>query len=90
MEQSRQIYSKFRKSENFFLKSFPKFIRSSLNSTCNYLNTRGINYITRLRLGLSYLCDRKFKHGFLDSLNSICSCGCGKQPVIFYSTASVS
>ena len=28
-----------------------------------------------LRLGLSHLRDNKFKHGFLDSLNPICSCG---------------
>ena len=29
----------------------------------------------RFRLGLSHLLDHKFKHGSLDSLNAICSCG---------------
>ena len=31
--------------------------------------------LTRLRLGLSHLRERKFKHSFQDSLNPICSCG---------------
>ena len=31
--------------------------------------------LTRLRLGLSHLWKHKFKHSFLDSLNTICSCG---------------
>ena len=31
--------------------------------------------LTRFRLGLSHLRGRKFKHGFQDSLNPICSCG---------------
>ena len=70
MEQSRQIYLKFRK----FLKSILKFVRPSPNSTCNCFNTKGIKHLTRLRLGLSHFRDHKFKHGFLDSLNPICSC----------------
>ena len=31
--------------------------------------------LTRLRIGLSHLHDHNFKHGFLDSLNPVCSCG---------------
>ena len=65
MEQSQQIYSKFRKSE---------YLRPSPNGTYNYLNIKGIKHLPRLRLGLSHLCDHIFEHGFLDSLNPICSC----------------
>ena len=31
--------------------------------------------MTRLRQGLSYLRDHKFKHSFQDSFNPFCSCG---------------
>ena len=34
-----------------------------------------MKYLTRLRLGLSYLCEHKSKHGFLGLLNPICNCG---------------
>ena len=58
-----------------FKKSILQFIRPSASSTYNCFNTKGIKHLTRLRLGLSHLRDHKFKHGFLDSLNLICSCG---------------
>ena len=31
--------------------------------------------MTRLRVGMSYLREHKFKHNLQDSLNPICSCG---------------
>ena len=52
-----------------------QFTRPSPSSTYNCFNTKGINYLTRQRLGLSHLRDHKFKQDFLDSLNPICSCG---------------
>ena len=52
-----------------------KFIRPSPNSVYNCHNPRGICLITRLRLGLSHLREHKFKHGFQDTLNLLCSCG---------------
>ena len=63
------------KSLSTFKKSILQFIRPSPCITYNCFNNKGIKYITRLRLGLSHLHDHKFKHGFLDSLNPICSCG---------------
>ena len=51
-----------------------KFIRPSGNSVFRCHNPKGIKLLTRLRLGLSHLREHKFKHGFLDSLNPICSC----------------
>ena len=74
MEQFRQIYSNFRKSE-YYLRSILKFIRPSPNSTYNCFNTKSIKHFTRLRLGWNHLRYHKFKHGFLDILNPICSCG---------------
>ena len=52
-----------------------QFIRPSHSSIYNCFNNKGIKHITRLRVGLSHLRDHKFKHGLLDSLNPICSCG---------------
>ena len=52
-----------------------KFIRPSGNSVFRCHNPKEIKSLTRLRLGLSHLREHKFKHGFLDSLNPICSCG---------------
>ena len=40
----------------------------------NCHNLRRIKLLTRLRLGLSHLHKHKFKHGFQDTLNPICSC----------------
>ena len=60
---------------SIFKKFILKFIRPSPSSTHNCFNTKGIKYLTRLRLGLSHLREHKFKHGFLDSLNPICNCG---------------
>ena len=59
------------KSLSIFKKCILNFIRPSPSSTHNCFNTKGIKYLTRLRLGLSHLREHKFKHGFLDSLNPI-------------------
>ena len=62
-------------SFNIFRKNILKFIRPSANSFFNCYNPKGIKFITRLRLGLSHLCEHKFKHSFQDSLSPFCSCG---------------
>ena len=66
-----------RSSENLFIfkKKLLKFIRPSGNSVFRCHDPKRIKLLSRLRLGLSHLRERKFKHGFLDSLNPICSCG---------------
>ena len=58
-----------------FKKNLLKVIRPSGNSVFRCHNSKGIKLLTRLRLGLSRLLEHKFKHGFLDSLNPVCSCG---------------
>ena len=72
------------KSLIVFEKSILQFIRSSPSSTYNCFNTKGIKHLTRPRLGLSHLRDHKFKHGFLDSLNPICSCGLNIETTCHY------
>ena len=64
-----------RKSENcsVFKSNIRKFIRPSSNSVYNCHNLRGICFITKLWLGLSHLKEHKFKHGFQDTLNPLCS-----------------
>ena len=52
-----------------------KFIRPPPNSDFNCRNCKGIEYLTRLRLGLSHLYEHKFKQSFQDTLNPFCSCG---------------
>ena len=50
------------------------FIRPTLNRYFNWRNAKVFTFVTRLRTGLSYLCEHKFKHTFQNSLNSICMC----------------
>ena len=38
-------------------------------------NPHGIKLHTRLRVGLSHLCEHKFGHNFQDSLDPFCNCG---------------
>ena len=61
-------------SLSVFRKNLLKFIRSQ-NSVFNCHNCKGITYLTRLCLGLSHLCEHKFKHSFQDTLNPFCWCG---------------
>ena len=73
-EQSRRnaiqrISTRTSKILSIFNKRILQFIRPSPS-----FNNTGIKHFTRLRLGLSHLRDQKFKLGFFDSLNPICSC----------------
>ena len=65
-----------RKAESLsvFKADILKFIRSSSNFVYNCHNSKRLTFITRLRLGLSHLRERKFKHSFQDTTNIVCSC----------------
>ena len=53
-----------------------KYYERDCGSTVfNCHNPKGVKLLNKLRLGLSHLRERKFKHSFQDSLNPICSCG---------------
>ena len=62
-------------SLNVFKNSLLDFIRPSGNIAFNCHNPREVKLLTRLGLGLNHLREHKFKHGFQDSLNPICSRG---------------
>ena len=52
-----------------------KFIRPSPGKIFHCHNPKGIKLVTRLRLGLSYFREHKFKYSFQDTLNPLCCCG---------------
>ena len=49
------------------------FVLLQITFDCD--NPIALAYITRLRLDLNLLSDRKFKHGFQDTLNLFCNYG---------------
>ena len=73
MEQSGTHIRKS-KSISIFKTNILKFIRPKPNSVYYCHNPQGIRLLTRLRLGLSHLRKRKFKHSFQDCLNPLCFC----------------
>ena len=57
----------------------------------NCYNLKGIKVITRLRLGLSYLREHKFKYNFQEPFNPLFKCGHGIEPTThFFSTVHYS
>ena len=68
-----------------FKKNILQLMKPTANSVCNCHNSKGIKLITRLRLGLSYLREHKFKQNFKESLNPLCNCGYGIESTINYS-----
>ena len=74
MAQAETKCTQLRKFEYFQEKAF-KIYTSFWKQCFQMLSSKGIKLLTKLRLGLSPLREHKFKHDFLDSLNSICSCG---------------
>ena len=62
-------------SYSTFKKKTLNFIGPRSNNIFNVSHPKGLIFLTRLRVGLSDLGEHKFKHIFLDTLNSICICG---------------
>ena len=61
-----------------------KFIRPSENSVFLCNNPKGIQFLTRLRLGLSNLREHKFKYNFQDTINLICNCDENIETLCYY------
>ena len=61
-----------------------QFVRPFENSLFTCHNPIGITYLTTLKLGFSHLCYRKFKHGFLDGLDPLCSCNTVNENTVHY------
>ena len=68
------LYIKKSKSISIFKSNILKFIRPKPNNVYYCHNFKGIRLLTRLRLDLSHLRERKFKHSFQDCLNPLCFC----------------
>ena len=62
-------------SLNICKKSILKFLRPPSNRVYDCHNLKGIKLLIRLKVGLSHLCDSKFRRSFQDTLNLICNCG---------------
>ena len=71
MAEAETKCTQLRKFEYFQEQAYTSFWKKCFQMSLS----KGIELLTKLRLGLSPLWEHKFKHGFLDSLNSICSCG---------------
>ena len=72
-----KLDSNIRNSEtlNIFKSKILQFIRPTANSIFGFHNPTVVKLLTRLRLGLSHLRERKFKHSFQNTFNPLCSCG---------------
>ena len=70
-----KLGSNIRNSETLiiFKSKIVKFMRPTANSIFGCHNPVGVKLLTRLRRGLSHLCEHNFKHSFQDTLNSLCS-----------------
>ena len=65
-------------------KNILSFIRLKANSVFNCNSSKGLKFVTRLRLGLSHLREHKFKHSFQGSINPLCSCSLDVESTIHY------
>ena len=60
------------------------FIRPVQNSIHNIFDPKGLNFLTRLHLGLSHLNAHRFRHNFQDCLNPLCSCSLEAEDTSHY------
>ena len=58
----------------YFCNAFKKFLRPVEGKISNVHDPFRMKNLTRLRLGFSHLREHKFRHGFKDTLNPLCSC----------------
>ena len=69
---------------NIFKSRLLRFVRSLENSVLTCHNPIGIKYLKRIRLGFSHLRYHKYKHGFLDAIDPLCSCSTGVENTVHY------
>ena len=71
-------------SLNIFKSRLLRSVRPLENSVFTFHNPIGIKYLTRIKLGFSHLRYYKFKHGFLDAVDLLCSCSTGIENTVHY------
>ena len=54
------------------------------NTVYNIHNPLGVEYLTRLRIGLSHLREHEFRYNFQDSIDPMCSCSSGTETAIHF------
>ena len=62
-------------SVNKFKEIILSFIRPKENSVFAIHDTKGLKLLARLRLDFSHSNERKFSHGFKDTVDPMCKCG---------------
>ena len=62
-------------SIEIFKRELPSFIRPKSANVYRIHHARGLELLTRLRLGLSHLPEHKFRHNFNDTIDPFCLCG---------------
>ena len=67
-----------------FRNALLKFIRPVERKIFSINDPLGIKMLTRLRLGFSHLRGHKFRHGFKDKLNPLCSCSIEAETTIHF------
>ena len=67
-----------------------QFVRPLENSVFTFHNPIRIKYLTKLRLGFSHLRYHKFKHGFLDAVDLLCSCSTAIEKILSITSFTVS
>ena len=74
-----KLYLSIRKSTNLniFKSILLRFVRPLENSLFTCHNSMGIKYLTQIRFVFSHLRYHKFRHGFLDAIDPLCSCSTG-------------
>ena len=70
-------------SLNIFKGRLLQFVRPLENSVFTCHNPIGIKYLTRLRLDFGHLRYYKFKHGFLDAVDPLCSCSTAIENTVY-------
>ena len=69
---------------NIFKSRLLRFVRSLENSVFTCHNPIAIKYLSRIRLGFGHLRYHKFKHGFLNAIDPLCSCSTGIENTVHY------
>ena len=71
-------------SLSIFKSKLLRFAKPLENSVFFCHNHKGIKYLTRIRLGFSRFCCHRFKRGFLDAIDPVCSSSTGIENTIRY------
>ena len=67
-----------------FKKRLLSFIHPIPSNVHNTFDPVGLQFLTRLRLGLSHLNEHRFRHNFQECINPLCSCSLETENTLHY------